>query len=248
MNIQYRQTCQILLLTLPLLSGTLVHAGDAGVPGVPNHPPINAQPTAGATLSGKVVETMNAGGYTYVLLDTGTNKVWAAGPTTAVKTGDTVTVSTNMPMEKFHSKALKRDFDKLYFSGQIMVAGQSASTEVMDPHKSSASTEETEPVANIKKAENGKTIAEIFAEKQQLVGKSVRVRGKVMKYTDNVLGKNWLHLQDSSGHQRLVVVTGNVAKIGDVVLAQGSVTLNKDVGYGYVYEVLLENASVTVEK
>lgn len=236
-----------LVFTLTLLAGAGVHAAEQAVPGVPNHPPINMQ-QGGPSLTGQVLETMDAGGYTYILLQTGGNKVWAAGPTTPVKQGDTVTVSTGMPMEKFHSKALERDFDLLYFSGQIQVAGQSDTSGYMDPHKSSNNPQDNEPVANITKAEHGKTIAEVFAHQSQLAGQSVRVRGQVVKYTPKVLGKNWLHLQDSSGHQRLVVSTLSEAKIGNVVVAEGKLAFNKDLGYGYVYEVLMEDAKLTVEK
>ena len=36
--------------------------------------------SGGDYFDGEVVETMNAGGYTYVHVDTGSEKIWAAGP------------------------------------------------------------------------------------------------------------------------------------------------------------------------
>ena len=39
------------------------------------------------SLSGKVVETMNSGGYTYVSLESNGKKTWVAVPATAVKVG-----------------------------------------------------------------------------------------------------------------------------------------------------------------
>ena len=66
--------------------------------------------SAQQSFAGKVAETMDAGGYTYVLVDAGTNKLWAAAPQFPVKQGDLVTVPGSEPMTDFHSKTLNRDF------------------------------------------------------------------------------------------------------------------------------------------
>ena len=44
------------------------------------------------SFSGKVMETTNAAGYTYVLVDTGTKKLWAVTTEFPVKVGDSVGV------------------------------------------------------------------------------------------------------------------------------------------------------------
>jgi hypothetical protein len=98
--------------------------------------------------------------------------------------------------------------------------------------------------------QGGKTIADLYAASAQLGGKSVKVRGKVVKYNANILGKNWLHLQDgtgSAGSNDLLVTTSAEAKRGDTVLIEGQVALNKDFGAGYKYNLLVEDAKVTVE-
>ena len=104
--------------------------------------------------------------------------------------------------------------------------------------------------SGIKKAAGGKTIAEIFDGKAALGGQSVKVRGKVVKYSANILGKNWLHIRDgtgSEGSNDLVVTTAADAKAGDRVVVSGAVSLNKDFGAGYKYAVIIEDAKVTVE-
>jgi hypothetical protein len=188
---------------------------------------------------------MNAGGYTYVLLDTGKQKVWAAGPVTPVKVGDAVRVEADMPMQHLHSKTLKRDFDLVYFSDEIAVAGQATAHEELNPHQGSKHSRDDASLAKIKKADKGKTIAEIYRQKLQLAGKHVRVRGKVVKYTSNVLKNNWLHIQDSSIGKDLVVITHDKTQLDKVVVAEGIVSLNKDIGIGPVYEVVLENARLS---
>jgi len=75
------------------------------------------------------------------------------------------------------------------------------------------------------------------------------VRGKVVKYTPDVLGKNWIHLRDGSGSAAdnthdVLVTTKNQTKIGDVVVAKGVVHTDKDLGSGYSYKVLIEDATL----
>jgi hypothetical protein len=71
------------------------------------------------TLSGKVVETMNVAGYTYVCLENSGNKTWAAVPQTAVKIGDQVAINGGMPMQNFTSKTLNHTFDVIYFGKNL---------------------------------------------------------------------------------------------------------------------------------
>ena len=81
--------------------------------------PAAASAPAGDALSGKVVETMNAGGYTYVLIENNGKKTWVAGPQTTVKVGQQVSCEPGMEMKNFTSKTLKRTFDSIVFSGGI---------------------------------------------------------------------------------------------------------------------------------
>ena len=72
------------------------------------------------TISGKVVETMDSGGYTYVRVEEKGEKTWVAVPTTKVKVGDAVTFQPGMEMKNFQSKTLNRTFDRIIFSGGIV--------------------------------------------------------------------------------------------------------------------------------
>ena len=82
-------------------------------------PAANAVPAA-ISLSGKVVETMNSGGYTYVSLEHDGKKTWVALPATPVKVGQEVTCQPGMEMKNFTSKTLNRTFDSIIFSGGIL--------------------------------------------------------------------------------------------------------------------------------
>jgi len=221
-------------------------------------PQSEAKPAAPGK-TGKVVETMNSGGYTYVQVDTGTEKIWAAAPEFAVKVGDTVVVPEGMAMPNYHSKTLNRDFDVVYFVDSILAPGavqpeaQSGAMPAGHPNVNAkdAAKEQGIDLAGITKAKDGVTVAEVYAGKADLAGKTVTVRGKVVKFSPQIMGKNWIHLQDGTGAEGtndLTVTTAENAQVGDTVLIVGPLSVDKDFGYGYKYGVIVEDAKVTVEK
>jgi hypothetical protein len=225
-------------------------------------------------LTGTVLETMDAAGYTYLKLKTAEGETWAAINETKVAKGSTVTVVNPMPMDGFESKTLKRKFDHIVFgtlagapgaSGAPAAIGGSAGSSapggmggpavppaMAAQHAAAASGPEVTEKISVAKAEgaDGRTIAELFSQRAALKGKTVAVRGKVVKYNDGIMGRNWIHLRDGSGTRAMkdddVTVTTNdtVAK-GDVVLVVGTVGLDRDFGAGYTYTVVIEGAKVT---
>lgn len=234
-------------------------------------PGLAATPAAASAksdgISGKVIEVINTATYTYVQIDTGAAKVWAAAPEFAVKAGDRVTVLEAMPMAKYQSKTLNRTFDVVYFSGNVRVndapagpaaAGAAASGAASagelpkgHPPLPPAAAGATGPdLSGIKRAENGQTVAEIITGKAKFVGKSIAVRGRVVKYNGGILGKNWLHVRDGSGAEGtndLTVTTAATAKVGDLVLVTGVLSANRDFGGGYKYALIVEDAKVVAE-
>jgi ribosomal protein S17 len=216
-----------------------------------------AAPEASQGKAGTVIETMNTGGYTYVQVDTGSEKIWAAAPEFEVKVGDNVAIPEGMPMPNYHSKTLNRDFDVVYFVPAVMVGGaetlMGASTGGQmpsgHPNIQAPLTEDID-LSGIVKAEGGKTIAEVFAGKTELVGQQVTIRGKVVKFNPGIMEKNWIHLQDGSGAEGsndLTITTDAMAKVGDQVLVSGILTADKDFGYGYKYDLIIEDGQITME-
>ena len=259
---------------LLLLAALLAAAPFVGAQGViAAADPDVAAAAAAAGFAGKVLETTNTAGYTYVLVDTGSQKLWAATTQFDVKPGDPVSVGAGTPMANYHSPTLDRTFDMVYFTGGITVNGGTASAAApalpaghppLDGAKPATALPAGHPalpgtasagkidLAGIPRAEGGQTIAEIYAGQKQLAGKPVLVRGKVVKYNAAIMGKNWLHIRDGSGtddarDNDLAVTTAAAAKLGDTVLVSGVVTTNKDFGAGYKYVVILDDAKVTVE-
>ena len=200
-------------------------------------------------ISGKVTDVITAAGFTYAEVDTGKEKIWAAGPVTPLKTGDMISFSTQMPMQNFHSKSIGRDFPVIYFINRYITdKGASATTSTTaSPHGQAKQQQKIQPIKGINKVEGGNTIAEIYTDKSNLNGKTIRVRGQVTRFTGNILGKNWLHIRDSSTLDDLTITTNGKTVVGDVVIAEGKLELDKDYNYGYFYPVILEDATITKE-
>ena len=223
---------------------------------------------------GTVVETMNSGGYTYVYLDTGKEKIWAAGPEAEVAVGQEIVTDKGMAMPQFHAKSLDRTFEVIYFVGSIRdaEAAEAAGETVAHDHPQAAvpaspqgagggsmggmgsggahNIVEKAQVKDVAKVAGGFTIEEIFTQSASLGGQNVKVRGQVVKFTANIMGTNWVHIQDGTGSGAtadLTVTTSATVAAGDLVVVEGPLTINKDFGAGYKYAAIIENASVTKE-
>ncbi|HTG00101.1 MAG TPA: DNA-binding protein [Nitrospirota bacterium] len=203
-------------------------------------------------LSGKVVETMDSGGYTYVLLEKKGKKTWVAVPAMKVKVGEVVSFEPGVEMKNFSSKTLNRTFESIYFSngpqGASHNSGQTAAMS-MSMHGSSPAAAPVEKIS-VKKAEgnNACTVADVYAKKDALNEKTAVIRAKVVKVSAGIMGKNWFHLQDgtgdpSQGTHDLVVTSSETAAVGDVITATGTVYKDKDFGAGYKYAVIMEKAN-----
>ena len=243
--------------------------GQPAVHGAEGGPPAGAQVAA----SGKVLETMDSGGYTYIKIETPAGEKWAAVRQTPVKVGDVVSIGSAMVMRGFTSKTLDRTFDEILFgelaggSAAGAGAGAPAGGEMPPGHPAVGGNEAPAgvpaelgdhkapeggrvEVGAIDKPEGGLSVSEVFAKKAELSGKEVTLRGKVTKYNPGIMGRNWLHIQDGSGTPDakdfdITVTTNSDVAVDDVVVIKGTIALDKDFGAGYHYDVILEDATIT---
>lgn len=99
------------------------------------------------------------------------------------------------------------------------------------------------------RVEGSLKVADLYAQKNQLAGKTVTVEGNVVKVSEAIMGKNWIHIQDGSGSEGTndIIFTSATqsATVGDHVVATGTVAIDKDFGYGYFYSVIVEEATFT---
>lgn len=276
------------LITASFLGLTLLFAGAA---------------LGAGAVTGVVADSMNSGGYTYVLLKNGGGETWVAMPEQAVEKGQNMTLAVDMEIKKFHSNTLNRDFENIIFSsgnqegeraGKAAGAATASSTpsklfveahpEIEAaagstpsksfaaavakeqatgqnlhgtaqalPEESAGSAGAVVPFADIKvekvTGEGAVTVEEVFANAKKLDGKMVRLRGRVMKVSRAIMGRNWIHLQDGTGDplrnsHELVATSDAEPKVGEVIVVAGKLTADKDFGAGYRYAALIEEAKV----
>lgn len=206
--------------------------------------PVPVSPLA-TVVTGEVLEVKDVDSYTYLRLKTKDGETWAAVDKAPVKKGAKITIENVMVMKNFESKSLKKTFPTILF-GNLGGTGKAMAS----AHSGVTKTTDTSPI-NIPKASgvNARTVAEIVTKAAELKDKPVRVRGKVVKYNPEVMGKNWIHLRDGSGiaadsTNDVLVTTTTQAKLGDVVTVTGVVRTDKDFGSGYSYKVLIEEATL----
>jgi len=266
----------MLLLLLITFFSTAVSAVYAEQKTPANHPKIElpAQSTThqqSGALTGKVLESMNSGGYSYINLQKKSGgTVWIAVPETRITVGAQMSFKEGLVMTNFQSKTLKRSFDSIIFSNGIIPQPK---TEVFktppkdlsvptipantDPKKKQKIVIGSQPaVASKEKVSvtraggpNAYTVAEVYKNSAKLNKKKVVVRGKVVKASTGIMKKTWIHIQDGSGSQakgthNLVFTTKGTANVGDVITVSGNVSKDRDFGYGYSYKVILEDAVI----
>lgn len=215
-------------------------------------PPGTAQ--ADGAFTGTVAETMDALGYTYVRLQApGRDDVWVAAPEFDAAVGQRLSVTLQMPMHNFESRTLNRRFDVVYFVESVardgkVVAGATKSAPApiqMMPSRTPAGAPAASAPVDV--PSGGLPIADLWRKRQELSGREVLVRGRVVKVNNGILDTNWVHLQDGSGSEAdgthdITVTTDAVVQVGDTVTMKGILVRDKDFGSGYAYQVLVEKA------
>ena len=203
------------------------------------------------------LEIINTTQYTYLRVDENGTEKWLAFPLANVKVGETYYYVNEMAMTNFVSKELGRTFASVYFVERV---GTEPPTKVMDSKVKNMNPQPQESVeehtgnagiavekmkVKIDPDKGVISIAELLANKEKYDGKKVIVKGKVSKFSPEIMNKNWIHLQDGSefkGTYDLTITTKEMVKEGDIIKYEGKVAINKDFGAGYFYKVLLEDA------
>ncbi len=192
----------------------------------------------------EVIQTSN---YSYIRISEDDKENWIAISRQEVEKGKFYYYLPGIEMTNFVSKELKRTFPSILFvdkfSDQPIVAGKITLADSLKGKQAAVPKEgiKVEPVAG------GISIAELYAKKDTYGGKIIKIKGEVVKYAADIMGKNWVHIQDgtnNAGSFDLTITTSDVTKVGDVVTFEGKVTLKKDFGAGYFYEVIVEDAKL----
>ena len=198
----------------------------------------------------EVSEVIQGGTYTYMKVKENMDEKWVATAKKEVNSGDVLYYDNQLQMTNFHSKELDRTFDEIYFINQvsenpIQSNPMAQMPSVHDQGHSGKVETEKESAISLKKSADEITIAEIYDNPENFSGKEIEIRGVVVKVNKNIMGKNWVHIQDgtsSNGKFDLTITTQDAAEVNDQVTFKGKITLEKDFGAGYYYDVIMEEA------
>jgi len=207
----------------------------------------------------EVVEHMNGGGYTYIKGVENGKEVWVAVREMPVEKGDVYFYSNAMEMNNFESKTLNKTFASILFANTISKKSIGNEKPNSNPapisgHSNSGHSKpivDTQESINVTPLADGQTVKSIFTDKEKFKDKTVKIKGVVTKYNGGIMGKNWLHIQDGTNLGKSIDITltsSQSANVGETIVVEGTLTLDKDFGSGYFYDAIIENATITVEK
>lgn len=197
-----------------------------------------------------VEEVIDAASYTYLRVTEGSKEYWIATAKQPIEVGMTLYFDQGLEMTNFASKELNKTFESIWFVGKMNGAANTMAQSSGSASPYGGEKKTAESGISIDKLAGGVSVGELFASPASYEGKTVSIKGKVTKFNTKIMGRNWAHLQDGSQsgeNYDLTITTNEIVAVGDVVVFKGKVTLNKDFGAGYKYNVILEEAVVVKE-
>lgn len=188
----------------------------------------------------KVVEVLPTDKYVYLLVEEDGQEFWIATLKQEVSVGGKYFYKDGLLKTNFESKEYNRVFDQLYLVSQIVpidhenhVATEEAAAQKPEKHASES------PIV---RKEGSITIAELVDNPTKYEGKKVQISGRCVKVNNAIMGRNWLHFVDGTRDSYDLVITSDKAlPEGHAVTMSAVVSLNKDFGAGYRYDIILED-------
>lgn len=216
--------------------------------GTPGSPFGNANATATGELHGVIVEeVLPTDRYVYLRVTEGEEEFWLATRKMDVEKGAKYYYRDGLLKTNFESKEYNRVFEKVYLVSNLVPEkhGGDAGTPIpVESHGPAEGLGVISSGGDINRAGSVK-IADIVSNPKAYEGRKVQVSGVCVKINPNIMGRNWIHLQDGSQDDYDFVVTSDsyVAE-GAVVSLEAVVGIDRDFGAGYRYSLILENGKV----
>ena len=200
----------------------------------------------------EVKEIIQANNYTYLKVKENLSERWVAVSKQEINVGDVYYYDGAMLMNDFKSKDLNRTFDEIYFVSQISKTpiGQKATGGSMPAHSGKVETQKLSSIT-LEKAVGELTIAKVFEKRIEYTTNEFEIRGVVVKINKQVMGKNWIHIQDGTdinGEFDLTITSQDLPEMNDEVVFKGKISVNKNFGSGYLYDVIMEDAVLVNKK
>jgi hypothetical protein len=188
--------------------------------------------------------------YVYIKVEEKGKRFWVATAKQPIEIGKVYYYRNDLLKTNFESKEYQRVFDTIYLVSNLVSHNHGAGNIKADfsENKTEGSSEkQTIPThtEEIIEHKGSIKIAELVANAKQYEGKTIQVTGKCVKVNPNIMNRNWIHLQDGSKNDFDLVVTSNIfVAEGQTVTMKALVSLNRDFGAGYNYNLILENGEL----
>lgn len=191
-----------------------------------------------------VEEILQTSRYTYLNVSEDGEVFWIAIPKKEVEKGATYYYRGGLKKTNFKSVEHDRVFETVYLVSDVSKDPGMIGMASGNPHEDMG-TPATEQNTKLDPPPGGISIADLFANMKKYEGQTVRVKGRCVKLNNMIMQRNWIHLDDGSmkeNKQDLTVTTTDNVPLGAIVAFEGKITLNKDFGAGYKYEIIMEDA------
>ena len=191
-----------------------------------------------------VMDILNTSNYTYLQVKEKDRLYWIAVPGQEVLKGETYYYKGGLMQKDFKSKEFDRVFETIYLVSVISKTPPDAGSSIIDEaYKKTNQSQEVQTI-DPEKYKGGVPIADLMANSNKYSGQVITVKGVVIKVNNQIMNRNWLHIQDGTTEAKtdLTVTTQEIIEVGSEVTLEGKIAVNKDFGAGYKYAVIMEEA------
>jgi len=198
----------------------------------------------------RINEVLQSDRYTYMSVNEEKNNYWVAVARQNIEVGEDYIFEGGLLKKNFESKEFNRVFETIYLVSKITKANAEASDSALDRAYAELRKIENSAVntPNPQAKISGETVSlsDIFNNPTKYGGKNITVEGQCVKVNNQIMGKNWIHIQDvkNSPEIELTLTTLQNIEIGTKALFTGTIALNKDFGAGYKYDIIMENTTI----
>jgi len=191
-------------------------------------------------------EVLQTERYTYLNVTEAGKSFWIATSKAEAKKGQTYLYRGGLMKTNFESIEFKRTFDTIYLVSNIISATEHPGGNVAGAPVGEAASKSTSSSGAMPVVKDAIKLSELIANKAKYEGKVITVSGECVKVNNGIMGKNWVHIQDGSKQKGkvldLTITTNLNIPVGSKVALNGKITLNKDFGAGYRYDIIMEDA------
>lgn len=188
-----------------------------------------------------VTDSLSTSRYVYLKVKEGSKNYWISTWKMPFKKGDVFYYKGGILKLNFYSKEHNTYFDTLYLISKISKVPVFTKTSAIDKVKTQDNSNSA--TINNKTKEGAIALSQLFASPEEFKGKVIKIGGKCTKVNINIMGKNWVHIQEKDKNGKLfnlVVTTQDPAKVGENCYFEGKIDTKLDLGAGYFFDVIMQ--------